>query len=235
MWKTVLGLNEYTNALLFALRMWYYGKKSTHEWRRAGRRDLGKYINDHVTGKLAEIAFAKMLKECYGIGAEVDLEVRRGSHLMNETDIKTVEVEGVRRPPRLKLDVKGTGPRSKYLLIDAQEFKSRRYDVYVLVLVDLPRDHLLGFFADETKLPPDLRKFAESLRSRLAKIKAVVRGFAYREDIETRGRLYKAGEKLLDPQNPKKVLTTLKVDNYGLPITQLRDSEQEWRALISRL
>ncbi|MCC6014674.1 MAG: hypothetical protein LM564_03100 [Desulfurococcaceae archaeon] len=229
--RVVLSLDEYRECLFFALRMWYIGRKTTLDWRRAGRRDIGDYISDHVEGKLAEIAFAKMLRERYGIEASVDLEVRPGARVINETDIKLVSVGGVRRRPRIRIDVKSTTPESKYLLIDAREFESRRYDAYVLVLVDLPRDHLVRFLADRIELPPDLRQAVAPLSS----IEAVVAGFAYREDVETRGRLYRAGERLPDPENPRRKLVQLKVDNYGLPISGLRRDDRDWDDLVSKL
>jgi hypothetical protein len=229
--RVVLSLDEYRECLFFALRMWYIGRKTTLDWRRAGRRDIGDYISDHVEGKLAEIAFAKMLRERYGIEASVDLEVRPGARVINETDIKLVSVGGVRRRPRIRIDVKSTTPESKYLLIDAREFESRRYDAYVLVLVDLPRDHLVRFLADRIGLPPDLRQAVAPLSN----IEAVVAGFAYREDVETRGRLYRAGERLPDPENPRRKLVQLKVDNYGLPVSSLRRDDRDWDDLVSKL
>ena len=231
MLKVVLNLDEYRECMLFALRMWYGGGKSTLDWRRAGRRDIGDYMSDHMQGKLAEVGFAKMLRDRYGISAEVDLEVRPGIQVVNETDIKMVTVRGERRRPRIKIDVKATTPKSKYFLVDSREFQNRRYDAYVLVLVDLPKDHLVRFIADKIELPPDLKKLVTPLNT----IDVNILGFAYREDIETRGKLYKAGEWLADPENPKRKLVQLKVDNYGLPITELRAGDRDWDALANKL
>jgi len=217
--------------MLFALRMWYGGRKSTLDWRRTGRRDIGKYMSDHVQGKLAEVGFAKMLRDRYRISAEVDLEVRPGIQVVNETDIKMVTVGGERRRPRIKIDVKATTPRSKYLLVDSLEFQNRRYDAYVLVAVNLPKDHLVRFVAEKMGLPPDLRELITPLNT----IDVNILGFAYRGDIETRGKLYKAGEWLVDPKNPKRKLVQLKVDNYGLLITELRTSDRDWDALVNKL
>lgn len=184
----------------FALRMWYGGGKSTLDWRRAGRRDIGDYISDHMQGKLAELGFAKMLQERYNIRAEVDLEVRPGMQVVNETDIKMVTVGVERRRPKIKIDVKATTPTSKWFLVDAREFQNRRYDVYVLVLVDLPEDHIIRFTADKIGLPPDLKPLIRPLSA----IDADILGFAYREDVEAKGRLYRAGEYLADPGRPRK-------------------------------
>jgi len=142
--------------------------------------------------------FTKFLKERWGIDAEVDLEVRPGMHVINGSDVKTVAVEGVKRSPRIRIDVKTTSAKSKYLLIDAVEFQNRVYDAYVLVVLDLPRDHLLRFLINRIELPEDLKKRIEPL----AHTEAVVAGFAYRKDIEKKGRLYKAGSWLPDPDSP---------------------------------
>jgi hypothetical protein len=229
--KVVLGSNEYRECMFFALRMWYSGGKSTLDWRRAGRRDIGDYVSDHMQGKLAEIGFAKMLKERYGIHAEVDLEVRPGIRVVNETDIKMVIVRGERRRPKIKIDVKATTPKSKYFLIDLREFQNRIYDAYVLVLVNLPKDHLVRFIADKMDLPPDLRRLVTPLST----IDIDILGFTYREDIETRGNVYKAGEWLADPEKPNRKLVQLKVDNRGFPIRELRASDADWSALVAKL
>ena len=231
MLKITLGLNEYQQCMFFALRMWYSGGKSTLDWRRAGRRDIGDYMGDHMQGKLAEVGFARMLQERYGISAEVDLEVRPGIQVVNETDIKMVTIKGETRRPKIKIDVKATAPKSKYFLVDAREFQNRKYDAYVLVLVNLPKDHVIRFLADRMELPPDLKPLVSPLKT----IDTDILGFTYREDIETKGELYKAGEWLVDSENPRKRLVQLKVDNYGFPISKLRTSNEDWDALVSKL
>ncbi|MEM4482137.1 MAG: hypothetical protein QXV04_05390 [Desulfurococcaceae archaeon] len=231
MLKVKLGLNEYRQCMFFALRMWYSGGKSTLDWRRAGRRDIGDYISDHVQGKLAEIGFARMLQEHYGIFAEVDLEVHPGMRVVNETDIKMITIKGERRRPKIKIDVKATTSKSKYFLVDAREFQNRKYDVYVLVLVDLPKDHIIRFIANKIELPPDLKPLITPLET----IDVNILGFTYREDLEREGKLYKAGEWLMDPEDHRRRFVQLKVDNYGFPISKLRTTQEDWNALASEL
>lgn len=138
---------------------------------------------------------------------------------------------GARGRPKIKIDVKATTPASKYFLVDAQEFQNRRHYAYVLVAVDLPKDHIIRFAADKIGLPPDLKPLIHPLSA----IDADILGFAYREDVEARGRLYRAGEYLADPERPGRRLVQLKVDNYGLPIRELRASSEDWAALVRRL
>lgn len=229
--KVELDLGDYRQCMFFALRMWYIGGKSTLDWRRAGRRDIGDYLNDHMQGKLAELAFARLLLKRWGIEAGIDFEICPGIQVVNESDLRWITINGKRRKPQTKIDVKATTPRSKYLLIDAREFENRHYDAYVLVVLDLPRDHLIRFFASQLDLPGDLREKVEPLSS----VAAEILGFAYRRDIETRGRLFKRGEWLIDPERPKKRLVLLKVDNYGLAISELRRKEEEWEQLVKIL
>ncbi|MEM3714963.1 MAG: hypothetical protein QXF82_08460 [Nitrososphaeria archaeon] len=229
--KIALTLSDYHKCMLFALRMWYYGKKSTLDWRRAGRRDIGDYLSDHAQGKLAEISFARFLKERYNIEGEIDLEVRPGIQVVNESDIRMIAMKGGRRRPKIKIDVKATTPKSKYFLVDAWEFENRRYDVYILVLVDLPKDHIIRFLASSLELPDDLKRYVKPLQL----IDSDILGFAYRNDIEIKGKLYKAGESLVDPKNPKRKLVQLKSNNYGLPISELRQKDAEWDELVKKL
>lgn len=228
--KVALGIDDYRRCMLFALRMWYSGSKSTLDWRRAGRRDIGDYLNDHMQGKLAELAFARILEK-RGKKAEIDLEVRPGIQVTNDSDIHWIVSNGEKRKPKLKVDIKATTPRSKYLLIDAREFKNRRYDAYVLTLVNLPRDHLIRFFSRFVEFPEDLKTRILPLEE----IEADFIGFAYRKDIETGGKMFKAGQSLTDPNNPSKTLVRLKVDNYGLPVAQLRRTENEWDELLNSI
>jgi hypothetical protein len=172
-----------------------------------------------------------MLRERYDISAEVDLEVRPGIQVVNETDVKMVSVRGERRRPRLKIDVKATTPKSKYFLVDAREFENRKYDVYVLVLVNLPKDHVMRFLAGSIDLPDDLKRYVNPLQL----IDTDILGFVYRSDVERKGRLFKAGEHLLDPENPKRKLVQLKADNLGFPTTELRQKDADWDNLVSRL
>jgi hypothetical protein len=207
--------------------MWYVGEKSTLDWRRLGRRDIGDYLNDHMQGKLAELAFARMLEK-WGKTAEIDLEIRPGAQVINESDVRWITVNGQKRKPNIKIDVKATTPRSKYFLVDLREFENRRYDAYVLMLINLPRDHLIRFFAAHLDLPNDLRERIKPLES----LEAEAVGFVYREDIERNGQLFRAGEWLPDPEKPKRRLVKLKVDNYGIPITRLRHTESEWNQFL---
>jgi len=223
--------NDYWECFVFALKMWYVGKKAKQDWRRAGERDIGDYLNDHIEGKLGEIAFAKFLKEYHGIDVEVDLEIKPGIHAINSSDIKAVTIGGVKRSPRIKIDVKTTSLKSKYLLIDAKEFRTRVYDAYVLVMLNLPKDHLLRFLINRIEIPEDLKKHIESLEH----IEATIAGFAYRNDVEEKGKLYKAGDWLPDPDKPNRKLVQLKADSYALSINKLRSSEGDWRELVYKL
>jgi hypothetical protein len=101
--------------------------------------------------------------------------------------VKTVSIENVKRSPRIR-NVKTTLTRSEYLLIEADEFQNCMYNVCVLIVLDMTRDHLLRFLADKIKLPEGLKECIKPF----TRVRAFVEGFAYGKEIEEKGKLFKA-------------------------------------------
>lgn len=231
--KVVLSYDDYIECLFFTLRLWYSGSKGKVDFRSTGtKRDIGKYCTDFTSGKLAEIAFKRFLFKNFDLEIGLDFELHPGIASV-DTDVTWVRSKSanIKFTPTLRVDIKGTKPTSKYFLVDAREFRNRPYDAYVQVFVYMPSDHLIRAVADLLDLPEDLQQYIKPLRE----IEAEIVGFCWREDVEKRGNLYKAGTILEDPEKPKKKLVTLKVDNYGFPLTYLRKSYEDWKALVSAL
>jgi hypothetical protein len=225
-----LTREDYIKCLSFSLKMWYSESKGVVDFRSTGtKRDIGKYCTDFIIGKLAEIAFAKFMEEEYGITIGLDFNLHPGITAVDKTDILWVRhgCATAPRPPSLRVDVKGTKPTSKYFLVDAREYRNRPYDAYVMVFVDMPSDHLIRAVADLLELPADLKEKIKPLKN----IEAKIVGFCWRADLENQGKHYSAGTVLEDPEKPRKKLFTLKVDNIGFPVSNLRKTKSDWRKL----
>lgn len=135
--SVVLDENDYLKAAVQALRL--APKMAGTDYGTSRQRDLGQLWADTIRGFLGEIAFAKWLKERFGISAELDY--RRGPlEEFLPSDIKSVNG----RPPRLKISVKTTKFGGVWLDVPGAQIKHS--DVYVLVRVGITRDHLLAFF-----------------------------------------------------------------------------------------
>lgn len=212
--------------------LYYSKKKGIIDFRDTGtRRDIGKYSSDQTYGKLGEIAFSKFLKKKFDISTGVDFNLYPGQGAVDKSDIHWVKINGKKIPPPVMIDVKGTKPTSKYFLVAEKEFKTRRYDAYVMVLIDMPQDQLIRIAAPSLIIPEKLREIIPDF----GKIKAEIAGFSYRKDIEKKGKKYGAGTDLYDPEKPKRKLFTLKVDNRGFPVPNLRSSDKDWDSLAKKI
>jgi len=232
--KVLLTSEDYVRSVKFALKLWY-AEKPKSDWRSTGTiRDLGDYITDWAEGKLAEIAFGKFLESNWGIKVDLDFNVYRGPRAIDRGDVAAIEVGGIKREPKIKMDVKSTKPDSKWATVDLKEFEKRRYDVYVWVKVGLPLDHFArpifealrgeNLIEIESKIPP----------FPLKQIEAEIAGFAYREDVE-KWQTIKAGSFVCDPQDQKKKLFKAKTDNRAAPLRDLRNSVEEWNELVKKI
>lgn len=91
-------------------------------------------VDTHI-GKVAELAFSKMLRDRFGIHTELDWEVyRRGEY--DKCDITINE---------WKFDIKGTKHGSKWLLVEDNKIQAQRRDnslchFYILVTVEIDTD-----------------------------------------------------------------------------------------------
>lgn len=227
-----LSYAEYSKSIKFAMKLWYAGKPKG-DWRSTGtKRDIGKYITDHVLGKLAEIAFAKFLERNWKIKAELDFDIHPGTLTIDRGDLTVVEVDGVKRMPQIKPDVKSTKSGSLWAMVDLTEFNNRRYDAYIWVKVDLPLNHLARPIFEAVR-SGNLGEIEEMVPA-LEKVDAEIMGFAYRDDVE-KWREFNRGEAVFDPEKPKRKLFTAKTDNKAVPINELRNSSSEWNELVQKM
>ena len=152
--------------------------------------------------------------------------------LWDRGDIVAVEIEGVKRTPGIKIDVKSMKPASLWAMVDLREFNSRRYDAYVWVKVGLPLNHLARpvFEAVKNRGLTEI----ESRISSLEQVNAEVAGFAYREEVE-KWRVFRRGEVVPEPARFKKRLFTAKTDNKAAPLSDLRNSDEDWKGPVGKI
>lgn len=232
--KRIVRLNhsDYKRSVKFAMKLWYAGKPKG-DWRSTGtKRDIGKYITDHALGKLAEIAFAKFLEMHWGIKAELDFDIHPGPLAIDQGDLVAVEVNGNRKIPKIKIDIKSTKPSSLWSMVDFTEFNNRLYETYIWVKVDLPLNHLARPIFDAVQ-NGNLIVIKDMIPA-LEEIDAEIVGFAHRNDVDKWPILYR-GEVVFDPEKPKRKLFTAKTDNKVCPIGNLKKAECEWNKLVQKI
>jgi len=135
--SVVLDENDYLKAALHALRLAPTLRGT--DYGTARQRDLGQLWTDAIRGFLGEIAFAKWLREKYGLAVELDYS--RGQleeHL--PSDIKSVNG----RQPGINISIKTTKLNGIWLDVPGEQIEYSH--VYVLVRVGVTREHLIAFF-----------------------------------------------------------------------------------------
>lgn len=182
---TQLDALDYNRCLEFILKLYYLWGAARGDFRSSGQeRDIGKYIHDHIGGKLAEVAVQKLLA-VRGKQVKIGFERYTHSEELHQGDIEGILKEnGTYRPPNLKVQIKETKPRNKWWTIPWGEWTGARQDVYVLVRVNFPLDHLIRIFKPHLSLQSAKLKHVipESLEMQ-AQIEAVY----YQDQLEQLG------------------------------------------------
>jgi hypothetical protein len=175
---------DYRKALEFVLKLYYLWGGARGDFRSSGQeRDLGKYIHDHIGGKLAEIGVQKIFGR-RGKRVKISFEQFQNREELGLPDIEGVYENGNLREPRVRVEIKDTKPTNAWWTIPWHEWTGRPKDAYVFVHVDLPLDHLVRYFRNGLEgMPEELLNAVQSLSG----VKADVAAVYYRRDLESKG------------------------------------------------
>ncbi|MEM2145153.1 MAG: hypothetical protein QW279_07325 [Candidatus Jordarchaeaceae archaeon] len=187
---TQLDASDYRRCLEFVLKLYYLWGGARGDFRSSGQeRDIGKYIHDHIGGKLAEVAVQKLLA-AEGKDVKIGFDRYTKPEELHQGDIEGVRISaGSYRPPNLKVQIKETKPKNKWWTIPWNEWTNARQDVYIFVRVDFPLDHIIRNFKPYLKLQStDLLNAIPSNLEMQAQVEAVY----YQNELEKLGGLMQA-------------------------------------------
>jgi len=218
---TVSG-NAVRGCYQFAQKVLNREAVSARDFGSTATRDHTDSLADMVEGKLAELAFAQMVKANTGVTPEANFNIYDDPMITDMgTDLPQVHCNEKRHALRLSIDVKSTRAWSHWLLVDHYRFHS---DVFVIAKVAFPDD----IERNEDHWPTFFR----------LGVKCKVVGFAYRHDFldgQTGMPRYpfKQGERLHNPNTGDEIGPPLKSRlNFGLPMRDLRQTPEEWFELF---
>ena len=110
---------------------------------------------------------------------------------------KVIKKDGTKTGPKLKVEIKATKPSSRWWLVSGSEFSSREYDVYILVVIDLPLDHIIRFFKDSLDLEDeDLQKAIPDF----GVIEAEIKGIVWRNEFRDNTLKFNAGDNVFETE-----------------------------------
>lgn len=140
----------------------------------------------------------KFLKQRYNLNVELGFEKYTSAEDFMLGDIeKVIKSDGTKVSPKLKVEIKATKLSSRWWLMSDSEFDSREYDVYILVVIDLPLDHIVRFFKDSLKLDDeDLEKAIPDFGA----IDAEIKGIVWREEFKNNTLKFNAGDSVFETE-----------------------------------
>lgn len=113
-------------------------EQSQRQFGSQDQRQRSQMILDTFEGKLAEVAFAQLARG-YGYNLALDFDLYVKGQTDNGSDVTTITYRGETRLVSAKVDVKGIGARSSWLLVESHKFGA---DLYVLIRHRLSRERL---------------------------------------------------------------------------------------------
>ena len=251
-WKSernlfALDMRDYMKCLHFAVGS-LYKYCSVAGCATSNSSELAKVVDSFMLQKLGETAFQKFMDKNFKIF--INFEFKFHEEVVSQ-EVTEIALPGkwlrVYNPPeKLRLTVKTIEMGNSRLVIPESEVEHRRHhqliDVYVMVRVGLPPDHLfrvlgessrsrLGIRREETALPRFEYLEADSgitieeeevLIPQLESIQAEIVGYTWLSELLESG---------VQPGIPAQELQP----GYYLPTGNLRRGDLEWRKLIELL
>ncbi len=172
--ETTVNLSEdnYFESLCFALEKFYSGAPRAN-FATSMQREAGKYLSDHISGYLGELAFQLFLKNKFKIEIRLDNNV---DGLVRSQDIVSVSRRrGVENQSSFKVSVKTSKIKNIWLIVGKNEIElpDRKSDYYIFVRVDLCSDHIVRLIREH----PAVEKIKEIIPPLDEYIQAQVCGF----------------------------------------------------------
>jgi hypothetical protein len=197
--KVKITKEDYEECLKFILKLRYLWGGATIDFASSGvKRDIGKYIHDHIGGKLAEIAVKKFLKQKFNLEVDLGFEKYESAEDFMLGDIEKVATpDGKMVSPKLKVEIKATKLSSRWWLISDNEFNSREYDVYILAVIDLPLDHIIRFFKESLEIEDEE---LENAIPDFGEIEAEIKGIVWRDEFKTNTLKFDAGDSVFETE-----------------------------------
>ena len=193
-----LTKEDYKKCLNFILKLRYLWNGAIGDFRSSGvKRDIGKYIHDHMGGKLGEIAVQKFLEREFKLETKADFDKYESAEDYQRADIVAVKKDAW-VVPQIKVDVKDTKPSSRWILIPVNLSTSALCDYFIFVSVDMPLDQLILYFRDCLPIEndPELQKSIKDFTD----IKANVLGVLSKGELMKRVVQFKAKDSLPEVQ-----------------------------------
>lgn len=224
-------------ALRHGMELWW--DDSTPKQRldqRGGNSGFTRYVNARVEGKLAEVAFSKLLKRDFDIDSAVDWRIYGDYETTDDGDLQyIVGKNGEHHTMATDLDIKKTKPWNQWLAIREEIYQKLENDApVVLTKFAIQEDIDLSPWEDSERWEDvdDDEEFRDRLlefADDVFPLDVVFQGTAYPHEFTD---FFEQGSKLYDPTDGCDIGPNLRRDNRGIHVSDLVDTPVRWNACV---
>lgn len=224
-------------AIRHGMELWWDGSTPTKRLdTRDGDEGFSRFVNARVEGKLAEVAFKKLLAQYFGVESAVDWRIYGEYTETDDGDLQyIVGDDGGEYPPSVPFDVKKTKPWNSWLAIRSSIYDKLEPDApIVLTKLSLQDDLELDDWEDTDDW--EAVDTDETFRQRLMAfaddyfpLTVEFSGTAYKDEFTDE---FDQGEKLYDPTTGATLGGPLRCDNRGIHVNDLYNSPERWNSVI---
>lgn len=234
--KSSVGKDAFVKALKHGMELYWDDSSPKKRFDvREGQSNFTRFVNARIEGKLAEVAFSKILKDKYGVESQVDWRIYGDHTITDNGDMQyIVDEEGNKLEPQTEFDIKKTKPWSKWLLV--KEFNFKKHDEeapFILAKMNLEEDISVDEYEgsnswDEIKDDMVLNKRINNYSKRNLPVTVSFIGTAYKSEFTDH---FDKGDYLYSPDRSKK-LDELRSNNAGIPVESLVSSKERWNNVM---
>jgi hypothetical protein len=213
-----ITLEEYEKCLNFGIEIAYSLRNTTGTGIRGARSKM-QTADDFTFGILAEIGFQKFLRDKFNTTVNLDHEVH--TEYITPQDIVSITENGIERECRFKVAIKSSKYKSCFNIIKPLEYddNNRNSDRYVFIRVNLPDDHIFGYFKNKFEIFSEAT-FYNSI-SNLDEIEIWICGYSDYQDFTS--VLEIPGQKFDDGYR------------YVVSTANMKNTDEEWRNFVNEL
>ncbi len=227
-------------AIRHGIELWWDESSPTKRLDdRSGSSKFTRFVNGRIEGKIAEVAFAQLLSEHFGVDGAVDWRIYGSYDVTDEGDLHyLLDDDGNKYPPGVHFDIKKTKPWNSWLAVRKEIFDHIDANAPVILSkMRIKKDIQLDEWEDTNDW--DVVDKDEEFRNRLLSfakdmfpVEVEFVGTAYPHEFE---ESFAKGDRLYNPMNGNDIGPRLKRPNEGIFVENLDCTVERWNRVVAEI
>lgn len=227
-------------AIRHGMELWWDGSTPTHRLDdRDGSSQFTRFVNGRIEGKLAEVAFSKLLYDNFGVRSKVDWRIYGDYEVTDEGDLQhLLDEDGNEVPLGVDVDIKKTKPWNSWLAVREEIFRNIDKDAPVILTKLRIEDDIQLDQWDSTDdwatvdSDQEFRNRLLTFADDMFPLDVEFVGTAYPDEFN---ESFDKGDRLYDPVTGKDIGPPLKRSNEGIFVENLDCRAIRWNRIVHEL